>query len=209
MTRDKHKPLSAWRKFQSILRRLTGEWQPLFEPRIAPEQLATEMKAASIPTISFFFLLALSTAIATFGLIANSAPAIIGAMIIAPLMTPIMGLSYGVVQLSWSRIMRSAITVFLGVVVVMAISYVSARFIEIKVAGTEMLSRAFPTLLDLGVAIAAGAAGAFSLSRESIRSSITYSQDKSPIWRSPQRLSSESPQLFMLFSPKSCPVLPS
>jgi len=35
-----------------------------------------------------------------------------------------------------------------------------------------MLSRAFPSLLDLGVAMAAGAAGAFSLSRESIRNSV-------------------------------------
>jgi uncharacterized hydrophobic protein (TIGR00271 family) len=93
-------------------------------------------------------------------------------MIIAPLMTPIMGLSYGVVQLSWSQISRSAITVVLGVAVVMAISFLSAHFIEIKVVGTEMLSRAFPSLLDLGVAMAAGAAGAFSLSRESIRNSL-------------------------------------
>jgi hypothetical protein len=54
----------------------------------------------------------------------------------------------------------------------MAIGFFSAHFIEIKVAGTEMLSRAFPSLLDLGVAIAAGAAGAFSLSRESIRNSV-------------------------------------
>jgi uncharacterized hydrophobic protein (TIGR00271 family) len=87
-------------------------------------------------------------------------------------MTPIMGLSYGVVQLSWSQIIRSAITVSLGVAVVIAISFFSARFIEIKVVGTEMLSRAFPSLLDLGVAMAAGAAGAFSLSRECIRSSV-------------------------------------
>ena len=130
------------------------------------------MKPASLPRISFFVLLALSCAIATFGLLANSAPAIIGAMIIAPLMTPIMGLSYGVVQASWSQVVRSAITVFLGVAVVIGISFLSARFIEIKVAGTEMLSRAFPSQLDLGVAMAAGAAGAFSLSRESIRSSI-------------------------------------
>jgi uncharacterized hydrophobic protein (TIGR00271 family) len=134
--------------------------------------MAAEMKAASIPSMAFFFLLASATAIATFGLLANSAPAIIGAMIIAPMMTPIMGLSYGVVQLSWSQIARSAITVFLGVVLVIAISFLSARFIEIKVAGTEMISRAFPSLLDLGVAMAAGAAGAFSLSRESIRNSI-------------------------------------
>lgn len=172
MTRDEHIRLSAWRHIKVIFHRLTGEWRTLLEPRIAPEQIATDMKTASIPTVSFFALLALSCAIATFGLLANSAPAIIGAMIIAPLMTPIMGLSYGVVQASWSQIVRSAITIFLGAVVVIAISFLSARFIEIKVAGSEMLSRAFPSLLDLGVAMAAGAAGAFSLSRESIRNSI-------------------------------------
>ena len=172
MTRDEHRLVLARRRFKIILHRLTGDWVTHLEPRIPPEQMATEMKAASFPTISFFVLLALSAAIATFGLLANSAPAIIGAMIVAPLMTPIMGLSYGVVQLGWSQIVRSVFTVILGVAVVIAISFFSARFIEIKVAGTEMLSRAFPSLLDLGVAMAAGAAGAFSLSRESIRSSI-------------------------------------
>lgn len=172
MTKDKRISQSVWSRFQAILLRLTGEWIPLLEPRIPSEQIASEMKMASIPTLSFFVLLAVASAIATFGLLANSAPAIIGAMIIAPLMTPIMGLSYGVVQFRWSQIMRSAITVLLGVTVVIAISYISARFIEIKVAGTEMLSRAFPSLLDLGVAMAAGAAGAFSLSRESIRNSL-------------------------------------
>ena len=144
----------------------------MVEPQVPAEEVATAMKAASLPSMSFFFLLLLSSAIATFGLLANSAPAIIGAMIIAPLMTPIMGLSYGVIQLSWSQIARSFITVVLGILVVIAISFISSRFFDIRVAGTEMLSRAFPTLLDLGVAMAAGAAGAFALSRESIRNSI-------------------------------------
>jgi len=172
MTRDKHILLLFWRRIQVIFYRFTGDWQTNFEPRISSEQIATEMKAASFPTISFCALLALSCAIATFGLLANSAPAIIGAMIIAPLMTPIMGLSYGIVQASWSQIMRSFITIFLGVAVVIGISFLIARFVEIKIAGTEMLSRAFPSLLDLGVAMASGAAGAYSLSRESIRNSI-------------------------------------
>jgi uncharacterized membrane protein len=131
MTRDKHIQLLAWRRFKVMFHRLSGEWRPLLEPRVASEQIATEMKAASFPNISFFVLLAVASAIATFGLLANSAPAIIGAMIIAPLMTPIMGLSYGVVQANWRQIVRSAITVFLGVVVVMAIGFLSARFIEI------------------------------------------------------------------------------
>lgn len=172
MTRQK-RPLSlAWRYLRAFFRRLTGEWRTLSEPRVATEVIAESMKAASIPSLSFFFLLALSSAIATFGLLANSAPAIIGAMIIAPLMTPIMGLSYGVVQLSWSQIARSSITVVFGVLVVVGISYLSSRSFDIRITGTEMLSRAFPTLLDLGVAMAAGAAGAFVLSRESIRNSI-------------------------------------
>ena len=129
MARDEHRLESARRHFGIMLQRLTGDWKTLLEPRIPTEQMTSEMKAASFPTLSFFSLLALSTAIATFGLLANSAPAIIGAMIIAPLMTPIMGLSYGVVQLSWPQIIRSAITVLLGVAVVIAISFLSARYI--------------------------------------------------------------------------------
>jgi uncharacterized hydrophobic protein (TIGR00271 family) len=172
MKKNKNPLILAWRYLRALFRRLTGEWRTMTEPRVATEEVATAMKAASIPSMSFFFLLMLSSAIATFGLLANSAPAIIGAMIIAPLMTPIMGLSYGVIQLSWSQIARSFITVVLGVLTVIVISYLSSRFIDIRVTGTEMLNRAFPTLLDLGVAMAAGAAGAFVLSRESIRNSI-------------------------------------
>ena len=172
MTRDEHILVLARRRFKIILHRLTGDWLRHHEPHIPPEQMATEMKAASFPTISFVVLLALSAAIATFGLLANSAPAIIGAIIIAPLKTPIIGLSYGVVQLGWPQIRRSAITVFLRLAVLIAISFFSPSFKEKKVTGPEMLGRAFPSLLDLGVAMAAGAAGAFSLSRESIRSSI-------------------------------------
>lgn len=172
MKRSKQPMSLAWRYLRAAFFRFSGEWKTMVEPRVAAEEIATTMKAASIPSVSFFFLLVLSSAIATFGLLANSAPAVIGAMIIAPLMTPIMGLSYGVIHLSWSQIARSLITVVLGVLVVVVISYLSSRFIDIRVTGTEMFSRAFPTLLDLGVAMAAGAAGAFVMSRESIKNSI-------------------------------------
>ena len=152
--------------------RLTGDWRPYIEPRVAADEVATAMKAASIPSLSYFFLLTLASVIATYGLLANSAPAIIGAMIIAPLMTPIMGLSYGLVHLNWRQIARSLLTVVTGITLVVLIAYFSTRLIGIKVAGTELINRAFPTLLDLGVAMAAGAAGAYSYSRESIRSSV-------------------------------------
>ena len=61
-------------------------------------------------------MLALAAAVATFGLIANSAPAIIGAMFIAPLMNPIMSLSYGLVAFKKGLIIRSILTVSAGVI---------------------------------------------------------------------------------------------
>ncbi len=130
------------------------------------------MQRAALPSFGFFFMLALATIIATFGLIANSAPAIIGAMIIAPLMAPIMALSYGLVVAEIRLIGRSVATVIAGVCVVVAIAYVSTRVIGLRITGSEVLNRTAPTLLDLGVALAAGAAAAFSFTRRNIANSI-------------------------------------
>jgi len=172
MRQLREKQRSLKRYMSANFHRLTGDWRPHIEPRVAADEVDAAMTAASIPSLSFFFMLTLASAIATFGLLANSAPAIIGAMIIAPLMMPIMGLSYGLVHLQWQQIARSLLTVVTGIAVVIFIAYFGTRLIGIKVTGTELIARAFPTLLDLGVAMAAGAAGAFSYSRESIRNSV-------------------------------------
>jgi uncharacterized hydrophobic protein (TIGR00271 family) len=130
------------------------------------------MHQASVPSFGFFFMLALSAAIATLGLIANSAPAIIGAMIIAPLMSPIVSLSFGFVLLERVLILRSILTVTSGVVLVVFVGYISTSLIGLRITGSEVLGRTTPTLLDLGVAMAAGGAAAFSNTRRSILSSI-------------------------------------
>lgn len=142
------------------------------EKPLPPEELDVLMHQASTPSWGFFFMLVLSSAIATFGLLSNSAPAIIGAMIIAPLMAPILGLSYGIVVFDRQQIIRSAVTVVLGAFVVVLFAYLSTAFIGLGIAGSEILSRTVPTLLDLGVAMAAGAAAAFAYSRKSITNSI-------------------------------------
>ena len=79
-------------------RQLKGDWAPYLEESVPAADLCLQMQQTSVPSFGFFFMLALAAAIASFGLIANSAPAIIGAMIIAPLMAPIMSLSYGLVS---------------------------------------------------------------------------------------------------------------
>ncbi len=73
------------------------------------------MMASAIPALSFYVMLGLATAIATLGLLSNSAPVVIGAMIVAPLMQPIVSFSFGIVVADWRLILYSTLTVVSGV----------------------------------------------------------------------------------------------
>ncbi|MFP3787494.1 hypothetical protein SB769_40500, partial [Burkholderia sp. SIMBA_024] len=70
------------------------------EDPIPASELNQTVLRASLPVWNFYVLLGLASAIATFGLLTNSAATIIGAMIIAPLMNPIIALAYGLIVLS-------------------------------------------------------------------------------------------------------------
>ena len=151
---------------------LIRSWGPHIEPALPGTEMESIMERSSIPSFGFFFMLALSASIAALGLIANSAPAIIGAMIIAPLMGPIISFAYGLVSFKLNLIGRSFFTVLAGAAVVVAFAYFGSTLFGLRIAGSEILSRASPTLIDLGIALAAGGAGAFSHTRQSIASTI-------------------------------------
>ena len=121
---------------------------------------------------NFFILLALATAIATFGLLSNSAATIIGAMIIAPLMIPIMSLAFSLVILDFRLVSYSLVRLFLGIALTILIAFLATELIGFKIPGSEILARTEPTLLDLGVAISAGVAGAFAKIRRSVSDAI-------------------------------------
>jgi uncharacterized hydrophobic protein (TIGR00271 family) len=114
----------------------------------------------------FLVLLGLAIVIAACGLHANSTAVVIGAMLIAPLMDPILGLSAAIV-LGWTgRMVRSVILIALGTVVSIAIAMAVGFMIPDRIVVVpEIASRTSPTLLDLGVALGAGAAAAYALTR--------------------------------------------
>jgi uncharacterized hydrophobic protein (TIGR00271 family) len=125
---------------------------------------------------NFFVLLLLATVIATFGLIANSTATVIGAMIVAPLMGPIMATAAAVVMGSTGRTVRSLALVAAGIVAVIALSMVLTWGVpDVAISFTqngELASRIEPGLLALLTALASGAAGAFITSREEIADSM-------------------------------------
>ena len=169
-------PRTLWRRIQisakKALERFTGGWATRHETAVSLETITVQMEAAAIPSFGFFLMLALSAVIATLGLLGDSAPAIIGAMIIAPLMAPIVSMAFGIATEDVKLVSISFTTVVVGAAVVVLISYVSVLFFGFRIAGDEILSRTSPNMLDLGVALAAGCAGAFAQTRPSIANSI-------------------------------------
>ena len=153
-------------------RQYFGEWTLFLEPKISQDELTLARERGSIPSFGFFFLLSSACIIATLGLLANSAAVIIGAMIVAPLMNPILSMSYGIVTGNRMLYRRSILTIIFGVILTVGLSFLLSRLIAVPIVGSEILARTEPNLLDLGIAIAAGAAGAFSLTRQSIGNSI-------------------------------------
>ncbi|WP_425637789.1 TIGR00341 family protein [Algoriphagus yeomjeoni] len=121
---------------------------------------------------SYLVLMALSTMIATFGLFGNSAPVVIGAMILAPLMGPIISLAMGALRQDGLLIKNSMITIFWGVVIGLFFSILISLITPLEVLNDQILARIRPNLLDLGIAIASGVAGAYAYSKEEINKTL-------------------------------------
>lgn len=126
--------------------------------------------------VGFWVLLVLSVVIATLGVIANSTAVVIGAMLVAPLMTPIMGVAVGIVNGWMRRVVAAFATVAGGVVVAISVAWIVAAWTPqlVPVASNgQITSRVSPTLVDLMIAVAAGAAGAYATSDRRVSQSIT------------------------------------
>lgn len=113
----------------------------------------------------FLTLMALSTLLASVGLFASSAPVIIGAMILAPLMGPIISLSMALARQDPSLLTASATTLGIGVLVSLGFSSVASFIIPMEIVTPEIAARLSPSLLDLGVAVISGIAGAYAHAR--------------------------------------------
>ncbi|MEG4882228.1 DUF389 domain-containing protein [Microcoleus sp. K1-B6] len=106
--------------------------------------------------INYLVLILGSCIIATFGLLANSAAVIIGAMIIAPLMLPIRGLAFGAVEGNVIIFRKGLVALAVGTGLAIFLACFLGALVQIPDFGSEVLARSKPTLLDLGIAIAAG-----------------------------------------------------
>lgn len=147
---------------------------PLFSHATEDEyrDLFVSLRESARVSPSYQVLMILSVLLALAGLYANSAPVIIGAMILAPLMSPIVSLAMGLAR-SDTGLIRSALrTLSVGVAWGLACGIMMAWFMPLDIPTGEMEMRMAPTLLDLLVAVISGVACAYANAKEEIAKSL-------------------------------------
>lgn len=120
------------------------------------------VKSSNPFDLYYWLELILSCGIATFGLVLNSPAIIIGAMLISPLMGPILGAGLALAAGDIFLGIRSFINIILSIIASILGSALLVHFLPFKELTPEILSRIQPTTLDLGVAILCGFAAAFA-----------------------------------------------
>jgi uncharacterized hydrophobic protein (TIGR00271 family) len=145
------------------------------ELRAAPDQkdaIYRSILGSSHIDLEYAALLIVAGLIALFGLIENSAAVIIGAMLISPLMNPILAAALALLLGDGKLGRRSAIVLALSVASVIAVTCLAAFVIPLKEATPQILARTTPNLLDLFIAFLSGLAGTLALRGGSVAMTI-------------------------------------
>ncbi|WP_246027539.1 TIGR00341 family protein [Novosphingobium umbonatum] len=113
----------------------------------------------------FIFMVVMSAGIAELGLLQSSPAVVIGAMLISPLMGPIMGLGFGLALFDFASLRRSLAALALAVPLAIAFTALIVLCSPLQSATPEILARTQPNLFDLVIALFSALAGSFALIR--------------------------------------------
>lgn len=178
LLRRTNKPVAIVRQYQgwlaATLSRIFSIGDRITPTMAAEDRVDTyrQIRRAARPRQDFFIMMALSGGIAALGLILDSPAVIIGAMLIAPLMSSIIGMGLAIIQGDLRFLWTSTGATLRGIALVVFIGGLIGMFYLDRHGTGEMLSRTGPTLLDLLVAILSGFAAAYALCRKELSATL-------------------------------------
>ncbi|WP_017755514.1 TIGR00341 family protein [Calidifontibacillus oryziterrae] len=127
------------------------------------EKIIETIRTDSQPDAYYYIMVVLSCSVATYGLLSNSTAVIIGAMLIAPLMNPILGGGLALITGN-NRLLRVTIKAeLMGAVIAIILSTLLTLLLPVSHLTPEILARTEPTFIDLIIALASGAAGTYAI----------------------------------------------
>ncbi len=148
-------------------KRRNVNWQPRMNPADYADLVQT-LRTGSKLNADFLTMLGLAAAIASWGLLQDSPAVVIGSMLLAPLMTPMIAIGLAMAQANPKFGRKSMGAVLVGFLVTLLVSTLIGLFTPGRELTAQVLSRGEPNLLDLGIALASGAAAAYALARPNL-----------------------------------------
>lgn len=178
--KDGGPPMAIIRPPVSVSRKVLREFQTRIRsvvPQLDREErvnLVEKLEPNSKFNFDFCALISLSTLIAALGLAANSTAVVIGAMLVAPLMTPLVGIGFSLIQGNFDLVRKASKAVLVGFANAFLIGLLVGFLMWLTGYSitSEMAMRKTPSLLDLFIALASGVAGAYATSRKGLNGAI-------------------------------------
>ena len=148
------------------------EWFPHVNPRDHAE-LLQDLRQGSRWNSDFVGMLALASAIATLGLMQNSAAVVIGSMLLAPLMTPMIGTGLALAQANLKLAKTCATSIAYGTLLTFTISFLLGMTMPSReTLPPEVLSRGAPNVWDLLIAFFSAMAATFAMARPNLSGAV-------------------------------------
>ena len=146
-------------------------WIPTLKPKDRVG-LFDRLQEGSRMSVDYCIMLSLSAAIASFGLLQDSPAIVIGAMLVAPLMTPLIGCGLALMQGNARLFGKSVRAAGFGIFAALLLSFAIGLFTRRFEITNELSSRGTPNILDLGIAFLSGMAAAYAMARPGLMGTI-------------------------------------
>jgi uncharacterized hydrophobic protein (TIGR00271 family) len=144
----------------------------IFNPSVVEHELVIDrLVVGSSPRKVFLMMITISSIIAALGLLNDSATIVIGAMLVAPLLWPVLGISMGLIVRDWRMIRLSMLSILVSALLAVVTAIVITFFYIPLGASNEILQDTSLGFM-FPVALAAGAAAAFAMSYESVKEAV-------------------------------------
>jgi uncharacterized hydrophobic protein (TIGR00271 family) len=154
---------TTFKKTLKMHAKIYAWWKAKYVSDINHQDVAEYVRNEGIISSRYGFMVSMSCAIAILGLLLSSPAVVIGAMLISPLMSPIMSLGFSLSVLDFKQMKKSLEALVCGIIVALTISWLIVMFSPITDATPEILTRTQPNLFDLLVAIFSGLAGGYAV----------------------------------------------
>ncbi len=153
------------RGFGEVITSLSGWWRKDVTGTVDQVAVIEKRRAECTLSARYLLMICMSAGIAVLGLLQGSAAVVIGAMLLSPLMDPIMGVGFALAVGDYGWLRQSAKSLAVGTLFAVLFCALLVFLSPLQIITSEIAARTRPSLLDLGVAFFSSVAGAYAMIR--------------------------------------------